>query len=711
MTEKAIRIPLRTKLLITFVGIAVIPLIFLGYGAVMEIKSAITDNVLEQNLEIANIVAQELNQIVKNAQNIIETAIRNPSVKKMEFETAKHSLKSLVENFEIFDELYLISTDYDGLSIKKKEGYVLTTEKKEEMEEITQIWQMIFYFGESHGYISPVFFTRWGKTYPYLYMGFQIRNELYQLVGVIIAKLNLTEIWPIVNRIQIGHTGFAFVIDDNFRLMAHSNSQEVICRPMQTHPAARMVFNSQSGGGRNEFKDSERAKYFLSAYAKLKDYYSSKELKQYLRINWGVIVEQESDEAYQKVYIMFHQAVYMLLISFLIAIFISMYLAHNFTASLKKLVIGAQNIARGDLATSLTVSSNDEIGELTEQFDKMRIDLRKKIDEMEILIEVSKDISSVLDYRQLLKKILDKNIQVLDADTGSIMLFDDTSSELTIEASYGLPPDVVRNTRVSPGEGIVGWVFRIRKELIIFDTKKEPGFAELKGRSVEEGCLMSAPLIAKDKILGVVNVRKKVAYSFDKKDLDLFRALSIHAAIAIDNAKLYRQAVTDGLTKLYNHQYFQQKMDSEIERSRYSNKPFSMMITDIDHFKSFNDTYGHQVGDRVLRTVSRLLESSVREFDMVARYGGEEFAVICPGIGKDEAMIPAERIRKSVEEYEFMVDGKKVPITISIGVSEYGKDATEKKNLIECADRSLYYAKENGRNRVIKFSTEIIKNE
>lgn len=704
--ENKIRFPLKKKLLYTFLFITILPVAILGFRAITEIKNAITENISQQNLEIATIVSQEINQRIKNAQNILETAIKNPSMKKLDIDNIQYSLKSIVENFHIFKAIYLITDNEDYMSIERKRGITIVSKNKDKIDTIASIWLMTVLYSEIRGYISPIYFEVNSK-FPYLYMAFQIRNQLYKRVGVLVAKLDLTAIWPVVNRIRLGKTGFASVIDENKRLIAHSNKDEIIGREIDYMPAIFKVLSGVSGSG--EFVSSEDKRGYLVAYAPVSKFYSSKEYKPYLKVNWGVVVQQMANEAYAKVTRMKHRVLIILMIIFLLSVVISLLLSNHLTIPLLKLVKGAKNISSGDLTSPLKLETNDEIGLLAKQFDQMRIDLQKKIDEMEMLIEVSKDISSVLDYRQLLNKILHKNIQVLDADTGSIMLFDDESGDLIIEASFGLPHEIVTKTRVSSGQGISGWVAKTKKELIIYDTVKEPGFAELKGRKVEKGCLMSAPLIAKNKVLGVINVSKKTPYSFNERDLELFRALSIHAAIAIDNAKLYRLAITDGLTKLYIHRYFQQRMDELIRFSKENKTPFSLIMTDIDHFKSFNDTYGHQVGDEVLKTVARILMKSVRDEDIVARYGGEEFAVICPGITKEEATIPAERIRKSVEEYDFFVNGKRVQITISLGISEYGEDAIDKKMLIECADLALYYAKENGRNQFKKFSSDLLK--
>jgi diguanylate cyclase (GGDEF)-like protein len=339
----------------------------------------------------------------------------------------------------------------------------------------------------------------------------------------------------------------------------------------------------------------------------------------------------------------------------------------------------------------------------------MRINLKKKINDLKILYDVSKTISSVLDYRELLNKIINIAIEVLDAEKGSIMLFDEETEMLTIEAAYGLPKEVVENALINPHKGIVGWVIRTGKTLLIYDTLKEAGFEKLKGRKAESGTLLSAPLKVKDKTIGVINISKPVPNTYTESDKELFSAIALQAAIAIDKAILYRLAITDGLTKLYLHRYFQQRFDEELKRAKRYGKSVSLIMMDIDHFKNFNDTYGHQVGDRVLKTVARLVEKSIRDTDIPARYGGEEFAVILPEMDSEGARVPAERIRKAIESYDFYVEEEKVPITISLGVATYPEHAEEKSMIIEYADTALYYSKETGRNRVTVFSFEILE--
>lgn len=163
----------------------------------------------------------------------------------------------------------------------------------------------------------------------------------------------------------------------------------------------------------------------------------------------------------------------------------------------------------------------------------------------------------------------------------------------------------------------------------------------------------------------------------------------------------YKLATTDGLTELYNHRYFQEQMKLNVENSKRYGNEFSMIILDIDFFKKFNDTYGHQSGDAVLRQVAQTLKRSVRATDIACRYGGEEMSIILPNTGKNVAHSTAEKICERVSSNKFKLQGEKeVSVTISLGVSTYPQDGQTPSELIEAADKRLYNAKNNGRNQV-----------
>ena len=164
----------------------------------------------------------------------------------------------------------------------------------------------------------------------------------------------------------------------------------------------------------------------------------------------------------------------------------------------------------------------------------------------------------------------------------------------------------------------------------------------------------------------------------------------------------YKLATTDGLTELYNHRYFQEQMKMQVEQAKRYDSKFSLIIIDIDNFKKFNDTFGHQTGDAVLRQVAMILKRSVRTTDIVCRYGGEEMSIILPNIDKKEAYSVAEKICSRVSEKTYKSYGNSVShVTISLGVATFPYDGEDASILIESADKKLYEAKKNGRNRVV----------
>jgi diguanylate cyclase (GGDEF)-like protein len=173
--------------------------------------------------------------------------------------------------------------------------------------------------------------------------------------------------------------------------------------------------------------------------------------------------------------------------------------------------------------------------------------------------------------------------------------------------------------------------------------------------------------------------------------------------LAEANARLAQLAVTDGLTGVYNHRHFHERLALEVERSQRNGLPLALFMIDVDHFKAYNDRHGHPAGDEVLRQVAKLLADGRRINDFVARYGGEEFAVVLVDTHKLGAAQVADKLRQRLSEFPFAHAGEQPggAITVSVGVASYPEDASTPEALVRAADAALYRAKTAGRNRVV----------
>ena len=258
------------------------------------------------------------------------------------------------------------------------------------------------------------------------------------------------------------------------------------------------------------------------------------------------------------------------------------------------------------------------------------------------------------------------------------------------------------------GEGIAGKVVKTGRYIVVDDVTTDSNFKKSERSNVDN--IICIPLTTDDTHIGVMNItNKKSGDRFSDNDIDLLIALAGQAAITINNANLYHLAITDGLTQLFINRYFRQKLEDELRRSQRYNRSLSLIMMDIDHFKKFNDTYGHQRGDAVLATTARIMKNNVRETDIPCRYGGEEFAVILPETDAKEAIILAERLREGIENYDF--PGPKdemLKVTTSLGIASFDKDIMNIADLIERADKAMYASKAAGRNRVTVDDTKSV---
>lgn len=223
----------------------------------------------------------------------------------------------------------------------------------------------------------------------------------------------------------------------------------------------------------------------------------------------------------------------------------------------------------------------------------------------------------------------------------------------------------------------------------------------------EEGVIASGdetvlPLSINNKRIGYLSAR-----GISNNEKDKFQILGQQFLLGIRRSLLYQKVqeltITDNLTKVFTRRHFLEKFNEELERSKRLNLKLAFLMIDIDHFKGFNDHYGHLVGDAIIREISKTIKENIRQIDFMGRYGGEELSVVLSETDKEQACFAAERIRKAIEAGEISLYDESLKATVSIGISTFPLDSREAKELIDKADQALYLAKGSGRNKACAY--------
>jgi diguanylate cyclase (GGDEF)-like protein len=324
-----------------------------------------------------------------------------------------------------------------------------------------------------------------------------------------------------------------------------------------------------------------------------------------------------------------------------------------------------------------------------------------------ILLKIVKAANDRLDPQSVIGIIMDNIQKLIPCEAWSILLLSEDQAELVFERARGAGSDSLTYARLKVGEGIAGWVALRRKATIVNDVAHDRRFNSKFDETTKfrTKSVLCAPLISRNQVMGVVELinKRSKTQRFSERDLSTLLTLLGPIAVSLHNAVLYQEkeklAITDDLTKLYNNRFIHLYLHEMIDHHTKNEGRFSLIFLDLDGFKSVNDHYGHLIGGQTLVEVGKLIHGIVGEQGVVARYGGDEFVVIMPGVGREQALDTAERIRYAIENHDYLqVMKKEIHLSASLGISVFPIHADNITELIQKADQAMYEAKYVGKN-------------
>ena len=345
---------------------------------------------------------------------------------------------------------------------------------------------------------------------------------------------------------------------------------------------------------------------------------------------------------------------------------------------------------------------------VVEVFSELRPEtIQKRWEDVNVILRMSMLTGLQMQLEATLNLLCDMTADMSAFDKAMVYFWDEGRELMELRIARNVEKQT--GDEVATGNILNFWAIKYGRPLLVERGHNAQSDALLQ--VVGGTCALVVPMFVSNRVMGSLQIfRTKADKPFTKEDAQLLWILSLVAENLLTreyaNEGLLRFAFTDYLTGLRTRGYFEQQLELEFKRAERKQQKFALLMIDIDHFKVLNDTFGHHVGDQLLRDVTSILMKDMREVDTVARYGGEEFVIILPETTETGAVFVAQRLRRAVDQAKFFAGSPHSVqhLTISIGVAVYDTDAQFKRDLIEFADAALYAAKHAGRNRVMRYS-------
>jgi diguanylate cyclase (GGDEF)-like protein len=335
-------------------------------------------------------------------------------------------------------------------------------------------------------------------------------------------------------------------------------------------------------------------------------------------------------------------------------------------------------------------------------------ELKRQIERLSLFHEIGKALASTLDLQKILQTVMEKISDLLQPDTWSLLMLDETAQELHFEIAIGAGADKLKDVRLKVGEGIAGWVAQHGEPVLVEDAKRDPRFTPRidEVTQTDTRSVVCVPIKGKEKILGVIELVNCLGReSFRREDIPILKSLADYAAIALENARyiqrIHELTITDDCTALYNARHLNFVLDAEIYRSTRYGYEFSVIFLDLDHFKQVNDTHGHLVGSKLLWMIGDLIKGHLRLIDYAFRYGGDEFVVLLPQTPKQNSLMVVRRLKNLLNSKVFFTEeALNIKVTASFGVASFPADGRTRRELLRMADEAMYLVKNTTRNSI-----------
>jgi len=396
-----------------------------------------------------------------------------------------------------------------------------------------------------------------------------------------------------------------------------------------------------------------------------------------------------------------------LLGSAVFSLIVSIFISYMVASPINRIIDTTKLISQGKFGFLTTKKRKDEMGALIQSVNEMSKNIKMTIEKLTTLNKTAETLAMNIDYEESIKVAMNISLEIVRASKGIIFLYNKAENIFSIGAISGMATAKVVGEEffvemdkfsLKPDNSVVDFLSSKPDIYTVIEVESIPQLSQVKGWLKKTGMTLIAPFMIKREMRGIIML------DAEANDKEFLKTLINQISMSLENARLYRDAIIDGLTGLYVYRYFEIQLSSEIRRAERFGKKLSVILIDFDNFKKFNDEHGHLAGNFILKETAKMIKLLARSVDVISRYGGEEIAVLLPETDAKGAAVIAEKIRSKVEEFEYVHQFKKFRVTVSAGIAEWNIDnPVDAQTLVSWADEAISTAKKEGKNRVAQF--------